>query len=65
MENETKQNKQKFLLCAVMVCISSSQRVALLEDVALLEEVCHCEDGLGDLPPSCLRMPSLFLASFR
>ena len=48
----------------VIVCICSSQGVALLESVALLEEVCHCRDGLGDLPPKCLSVPSLFLVSF-
>jgi hypothetical protein len=30
------------LVGLVMVCICSSQRVALLEGVALLEQVCHC-----------------------
>jgi len=43
-----------------MVC---TQGLALLEGVALLEEVCHCGGGLGDPPPNCLRMLSLFLAS--
>ena len=28
--------------------------MALLEGVALLEEVCHCGGGLRDPPPSCL-----------
>jgi len=49
----------------VMVCICSFQGVSLLEGVALLEEVCHCGGGLGDPPPSFLRMLSLFLTSFR
>ena len=48
----------------VMVCICSSQRVALFKSVDLLEEVCHCGDGLGDLLPRYLSMPSLFLTSF-
>ena len=30
----------------VMVSICSSQGVALLEGVALLDEVCHCRGGL-------------------
>jgi len=38
----------------VMVCICLAQGVAPSEGVALLEEVCHCGSGLGDLPPSCL-----------
>ena len=45
----------------VMVCICLAQGVALVEGVALLEEVCHSGDGLGDTPPSCPRMLSLFL----
>ena len=48
----------------VMVCICLAQGVALVEGVALLEEVCQSGDGLGDTPPSCLSMLSLFLASF-
>ena len=48
----------------LMVCICSAQGVALLEDVAKLQEVCHSGDGLGDSPPSCQRMLILFLASF-
>ncbi len=47
-----------------MVCICSAQGVALLEGVTLLEEVCHCGGGLGDPPPSCLRIFSLLLVSF-
>jgi len=49
----------------VMVYICMAQGVALLEGVTLLEEVCHCEGGLGDPLPSCLRMLCLFLGSFR
>lgn len=48
----------------VMVCIASAQGGARLEGVALLEEEGHCGSGLGD-PPSCLRISSMFLASFR
>ena len=48
----------------VMDYICLAQGVALVEGVALLEEVCHSGGGLGDTPPSCLRMLSLFLASF-
>lgn len=32
-----------------MACICLAPGVALIEGVALLEEVCHCEGGLGDL----------------
>jgi hypothetical protein len=49
---------------SMMVCICKCKGVALLECVALLEEVCHYGDGHGDPPPRCLRMSSLFLASF-
>jgi hypothetical protein len=48
-----------------MVCIWSFQGVALVEIVALLKEVCHCGGEFRDLPPSSLRMSSLFLASSR
>jgi hypothetical protein len=30
-------------------------------EVALLEEVCHCGGGLGDLSPSCLKTVSSWL----
>ena len=50
--------------CFVIVCIFSAQGVAPLEGVALLKEVCHCGDGLGDLPPRFLCMRSLFQVSF-
>jgi len=46
-----------------MACMHLAQGLALLEGVALLEEVYCCEGGLGDPPPSCLGMLSLFLAS--
>ena len=49
---------------SVMIPICLSQGVSLLEGGNLLEEVCHCGDGLGDLPPGWLSMPSLFLACF-
>ena len=38
----------------VVVCICLAQRVALLGGVDLLEEVCHCGDGLSDPPPTPL-----------
>jgi hypothetical protein len=34
------------LMLAAMVCICSAHEVALLEDVVLLEYVCHCGRGL-------------------
>jgi len=48
----------------VMVFVCLAQGVALLEDVALLKEVCHCGVGLETLLPVSPRMLSLFLASF-
>lgn len=42
---------------SVMVCICVAPGVALLEDVALLEEVCHCGDGLGDPPGDAQSVP--------
>jgi len=48
----------------MMVFICLAQGVALLEGMALLEEVCHCGGGIGDPHPSCLGLFSLFLASF-
>lgn len=49
---------------AMMFYICLAQGVALLEGVVLLEEECYCGAGLGDPPPCCLSMHSLFLASF-
>jgi hypothetical protein len=45
--------------------VGPTQRVALLGDVALLEEVCYCGGGLlREPPPSCLEA-SFLLFAFR
>jgi len=41
--------QQVIWLEAVMICICLAQGVALLEGVALMEEVCHCGVGLETL----------------
>ena len=46
----------------VMVCMCSAQRMALLDSVAQLEELCHCGCGLYDPHPSFLE-GSILLAS--